>query len=881
MNSMIGKSTGIALLMAAAILAALFAMGTFSATGVGADAGHGGAESHTHAAFSAIQVYAVTPNENDPDAPTVGTTNIADTGNNGTTGLTDLMVKVPGTNLDVPDDAIRLRFSFTPSTASDTSESAIGTVTANFLDGETQRLSAVSGSGGTSFDAIITGKVLVSVTAVATDGTTGANSTQTLVDHNYTVDVNNNLATSKTTPDSNQSLVVDGMVAYETTGNITVDLKSFGVPSSIDPNHISIMTGSGSTASAAAKAADVEVDGTTVILVAPFTTAETTPSKLMVGPDSEGGLKNTTITFRRSAGIKLPIRHGYYDVKVTTSSTEDDSVKNWVSVEREVSVSPKSGKRGTEVTISGKGFADGTAEVKIGSHDAFTTANVSGGTFSVKVDTAAEVNDDNVFTSMKTMINVSDAVGASAAADATFEIKPSFTVSPDNPLSGADITITLEDITVPDGTKPMVTFAGDTANAEEATEKTSTTTILNDWTAGVPADVRIGTIQVKVTVGSTSMTQNITIGTNDLVINPTTVVPRQEVSIDGSGFTITDDSTTSDKMENSIASDALMFGDDAADHDVQLVDNSGNISFNVKVPDGVKPGTVKVSVKDEGGRAGVATITIAKPEIKLEPAESLIGSMVTVTGTGFPASDLVLISYGGTTVSTAPTSATGTFEQTITIPGGRNPGAMVKIEAKAQVQDITPVTDKASAMKNHTLPKTSISLSSATATAGQTIDISGANFLGYRQVSKISIGGQNVTPIPAPSTDQWGAFTANGIRVPQLTPGRYAVLVEVPSTGDNPSRATEFLQVTTAPVVVPTDPAEVFAGISDRLSRVWYLDRENQNWMFYDPDPDLTEFSDLDTVSSGQVVTIIITAGEPVEFQGMMLYPGSNPVALR
>ena len=37
MNSMIGKSTGIALLMAAALLAALFAMGVFSATGVAGD----------------------------------------------------------------------------------------------------------------------------------------------------------------------------------------------------------------------------------------------------------------------------------------------------------------------------------------------------------------------------------------------------------------------------------------------------------------------------------------------------------------------------------------------------------------------------------------------------------------------------------------------------------------------------------------------------------------------------------------------------------------------------------------------------------------------------------------------------------------------------
>ena len=54
MNSITGKSTGIALLMAAALLAALFAMGVFSATGVGA---HDGA-THPHTArLLALEVH--------------------------------------------------------------------------------------------------------------------------------------------------------------------------------------------------------------------------------------------------------------------------------------------------------------------------------------------------------------------------------------------------------------------------------------------------------------------------------------------------------------------------------------------------------------------------------------------------------------------------------------------------------------------------------------------------------------------------------------------------------------------------------------------------------------------------------------------------------
>ena len=49
MNSITGKSTGIALLMAAALLAALFSMGVFSATGVGAHGDHEPADNVTPA----------------------------------------------------------------------------------------------------------------------------------------------------------------------------------------------------------------------------------------------------------------------------------------------------------------------------------------------------------------------------------------------------------------------------------------------------------------------------------------------------------------------------------------------------------------------------------------------------------------------------------------------------------------------------------------------------------------------------------------------------------------------------------------------------------------------------------------------------------------
>ena len=77
-----------------------------------------------------------------------------------------------------------------------------------------------------------------------------------------------------------------------------------------------------------------------------------------------------------------------------------------------------------------------------------------------------------------------------------------------------------------------------------------------------------------------------------------------------------------------------------------------------------------------------------------------------------------------------------------------------------------------------------------------------------------------------------------------------------------------------------TDPADVFASLGDRLVRVWYLDRATQVWSFYDPDPDFAAFNSLNEVSSGQNVSIIISDGDEIEFQGMTLYQGTNPISL-
>ena len=165
---------------------------------------------------------------------------------------------------------------------------------------------------------------------------------------------------------------------------------------------------------------------------------------------------------------------------------------------------------------------------------------------------------------------------------------------------------------------------------------------------------------------------------------------------------------------------------------------------------------------------------------------------------------------------------------------------------------------------------------STTGQAGGTVTIGGANFKGFVRVTSIKIGGTDVTPVPAPSTDQWGAFTATGVQVPNLTIGTHPVEITVDGKSVN-----SFIKIVEAvEVPAPTDPADVFASLGDRLARVWYQNRATQEWSFYDPDPAFASFNKLTEVNSGQVVTIIITDGEPNPFQGETLYQGTNSIAL-
>ena len=118
-------------------------------------------------------------------------------------------------------------------------------------------------------------------------------------------------------------------------------------------------------------------------------------------------------------------------------------------------------------------------------------------------------------------------------------------------------------------------------------------------------------------------------------------------------------------------------------------DPNGNVSLTVSVPDGVSPGVRSVVVTDAAGRTGTASITVPKPTISIDPTESRRGELVTVTGTGFPAGDVISITYNGRALADGNPASNeeGGFVKAVTVPSasGIGEGKTYKINASSLI----------------------------------------------------------------------------------------------------------------------------------------------------------------------------------------------------
>jgi len=79
--------------------------------------------------------------------------------------------------------------------------------------------------------------------------------------------------------------------------------------------------------------------------------------------------------------------------------------------------------------------------------------------------------------------------------------------------------------------------------------------------------------------------------------------------------------------------------------DALVVPDDGTFTADFVVPDDAEPGRVYVTVEDRVGNrlGGRVSFIIQEPEIELDPGEGVVGTMITVTGVGFYADDMITI----------------------------------------------------------------------------------------------------------------------------------------------------------------------------------------------------------------------------------------------
>ena len=155
-----------------------------------------------------------------------------------------------------------------------------------------------------------------------------------------------------------------------------------------------------------------------------------------------------------------------------------------------------------------------------------------------------------------------------------------------------------------------------------------------------------------------------------LEVEPTSVVPNQSVTVTGRGFS---KSQSIDSDVSGSPAQMLIGGEEIKtakidDGDLVSIDSGGNWVATVVMPvysPSTAPGDYEFKVVDDQGRPGVANVTIAGRTISFSPEESRIGTILTITGAGWPAVNTLgdynaslTVDYTLAGATTAATSAT-------------------------------------------------------------------------------------------------------------------------------------------------------------------------------------------------------------------------------
>ncbi len=360
-----------------------------------------------------------------------------------------------------------------------------------------------------------------------------------------------------------------------------------------------------------------------------------------------------------------------------------------------------------------------------------------------------------------------------------------------------------------------------------------------------------------------------------LTLQPATAIPGQAIIVTGTGFSLS--STAGGAGPNGVhqitgsgTSFVVIAGFQLESPHVSYpinLDSAGSLTATVFVPvtlATLSAGGETVTVTDERGLTASATLTVPARTLTLSPSISNRGSTVTVTGTGFPASNPdglgvfpVSLDYAGTPMGIATPDSTGGFTMNIEVP------VTPRIPSSNTVTAMV-LNKPATSTAIHSVPEATITLEPAVGSPGAIITVSGINFPPFAPVTSITMGAVPILTAPAPTTDGTGSFSVF-ILVPGLAAGDTTMMAAAGGvtavtlfTVWEPVQAaapTLTPTPTPAPSVPPTVALEALL-VSDNLLRVWSFDNSTKVWSFFDPRLAFAAANTITGMDSGQVYWI-------------------------
>ena len=501
----------------------------------------------------------------------------------------------------------------------------------------------------------------------------------------------------------------------------------------------------------------------------------------------------------------------------------------------------------------------------------------------------------------------------SGAPSTDAALEGSVTVVPDQAFNGDEITVTLQGFRsstwLPAGSVSLggvwIPIPGlfDYPGQQPFSDPDGRVTFKSQ----VPKNVPIGPQTLTVQWGADQeRTAPFTVLSPSLTVTPKTTVANQPVIIRGSGFTPSSVPGGEGPMGvhqisgngKSFASvDGFRLGSTYLPYPIDL-DSDGTLYATMVLP--VLPATTttggfEVTVTDTNDRTGKAQIQTQSRALTIVPLVSPPNSTVTLTGRGFIASNdaptgsfSVDITYDGDFKYSVVPDSSGVFVTQMRLPFKISGGFPKIITA-------TDSGNLGSATTFHDVPARQLHLDPNGGPPGSVITITGMGFTPFGRVSNLTMDRRPMLPVPAPSINERGEFTAS-IVAPNLGVGFYIVAVVVDGlqyfgrfqlttegVTANPLPKPQGAPVSLAAsaesqVGTPADRGLALLGAN--LVGVWNREPATGRWKNYDPVATYGEEFTLRELIPDKLYLIRVLKEQSVTLnqRERHLYPGWNRV---